>query len=91
MNSSLIGKIDKAHRYAAERERMRFSEFRVHFRGENDGHDVGFADGKWDCSCDFFAGWGLCSHSMALEQVLKGMLPPEAIQALEPAQPASAN
>jgi hypothetical protein len=85
MNSSLIGKIEKAHRYAEERERMRFSSFQVTFHGENDDHEVGFAEGKWHCSCDFFAGWGLCSHSMALERVLTSMLPPEAIQALEPA------
>ncbi|MEX2236831.1 MAG: hypothetical protein WEB00_04740 [Dehalococcoidia bacterium] len=84
MNSSLIGKIEKAHRYAEERDRMRFEGFQVSFRGENDYHQISFADSKWHCTCDFFAGWGLCSHSMALEKVLKGMLPPEAIQAIEP-------
>jgi hypothetical protein len=84
MNSSLIGKIEKAHRYATERERMRFQEFKVSFNGENDTHEVSFAGGSWQCTCGFFAGWGLCSHSMALERVLQGMLPPEAIQALDP-------
>lgn len=88
MNSSLIGKIEKAHRYAEERERMRFTSLKVNFSGENDSHEVSFADNKWNCTCDFFAGWGLCSHSMALEKVLQGMLPPEAIQALEPAESA---
>ncbi|MPZ24615.1 MAG: hypothetical protein GEU28_14035 [Dehalococcoidia bacterium] len=82
MNSSLIGKIEKAHRYAAEPQRMRFESFKLRFDGENDTHEVSFADGRWNCSCNFFAGWGLCSHSMALERVLDRMLPPEAVQAL---------
>jgi hypothetical protein len=90
MNSSLIGKIEKAHRYASERDRVRFTRFEVGFRGENDSHEVTFGDGRWHCTCDFFAGWGLCSHSMALERVLEGMLPPEAIQALDAQHAASA-
>ena len=75
MNSSVIGKIEKAKRYAKERDRMRFSTLSVHFRGENDEHDVSFAGEKWHCTCEFFAGHGTCAHSMALEHVLEGMLP----------------
>ena len=75
MNSSVIGKIEKAKRYARERDRMRFSTLSVHFRGENDEHDVSFAGEKWHCTCEFFAGHGTCAHSMALEHVLEGMLP----------------
>lgn len=75
MNSSVIGKIEKAKRYARERERMQFRALHVHFRGENDEHEVSLADGKWHCTCEFFAGHGTCAHSMALEHVLEGMLP----------------
>jgi len=75
VNSSVIGKIEKAKRYAKERDRMRFSTLSVHFRGENDEHDVSFAGEKWHCTCEFFAGHGTCAHSMALEHVLEGMLP----------------
>ncbi len=75
MNSSVIGKIEKAKRYARERDRVRFSALSVHFRGENDEHDVSFADDKWHCTCEFFAGHGTCAHSMALEHLLEGMLP----------------
>ncbi len=75
MNSSVIGKIEKAKRYAGERERMQFNALSVHFRGENDDHEVTFADEKWHCTCEFFAGHGACAHSMALEHVLEGMLP----------------
>ena len=75
MNSSVIGKIEKAKRYAKERDRMQVSALNVHFRGENDEHDVSLAGGKWHCTCEFFAGHGTCAHSMALEHVLEGMVP----------------
>ena len=79
MQSSLIGKIEKANRYARETDRVTFSEFSVKFRGENNNYDTGYKDGKWHCSCLFFSNWGLCSHTMALEKILDNMLPPEAM------------
>ncbi|MEE8318528.1 MAG: hypothetical protein V3R36_02690 [Dehalococcoidales bacterium] len=79
MQSSLIGKIEKAKLYAQEKERITFSEFSVLFRGENDSYDTGYQDGKWHCSCNFFANWGLCSHTMALQKILDNMLPSEAL------------
>ena len=81
MNSSLIGKIEKAKRYAAERHRLRFRNFSVDFQGDNDAHSVTYDEFGWRCSCDFFAGRGFCSHTMALERVLDGMLPKEAATA----------
>ena len=79
MQSSLIGKIEKAKRYAQERDRVTFHEFSVKFRGENNDYDTGYQNGKWHCSCSFFSSWGLCSHTMALEKMLADMLPPEAL------------
>lgn len=80
MQSSLIGKIEKAKRYAQERDRITFSQLSAEFRGEHDQYTVSYDKGHWQCSCHFFSQWGLCSHSMALEKILAGMLPPEAIQ-----------
>jgi len=77
MQSSLIGKIEKAKRYAQETERITFSELSLQFRGEHDIYTTSFKDGKWQCSCSFFASWGLCSHTMALEKILGNMLPKE--------------
>ncbi len=79
MQSSLIGKIEKANRYAQETDRITFSEFSITFRGNNDSHSTGYRDGKWRCTCDFFASWGLCCHTMALEKILGNMLPEEAL------------
>ncbi len=80
MQSSLIGKIEKAKRYAAETERVSFSELSVNFRGEHDTYHTSYKGGKWQCSCSFFSNWGLCSHTMALQKILDNMLPDEARQ-----------
>jgi hypothetical protein len=79
MQSSLIGKIEKAKRYAQETDRITFSELSVNFRGDNDTYTTEYKNGKWQCSCHFFASWGLCSHTMALERILSNMLPEEAL------------
>ena len=79
MQSSLIGKIEKAKRYAQEKERVTFSELSAKFRGENDDYTISYKDGEWHCSCHFFASWGQCSHTMALERILSNMLPEEAL------------
>ena len=78
MQSSLIGKIEKAKRYAQEKDRVTLKELTVKFRGENSDYDINFRDGKWRCTCSFFSKWGLCSHTMAMEKILENMLPPEA-------------
>lgn len=85
MNSSLISKIEKAKRYAQEKDRIRFSDFQVQFHGENSDHRISYHQGRWQCSCSYFAGHGLCSHTMALERILGEMLPKEAAQPTEAA------
>ena len=78
MQSSLIGKIEKAKRYAQETERITFSEFSVQFKGEHDNYTISLKDGKWHCTCSFFSTWKMCSHTMAMEKILGNMLPEEA-------------
>jgi hypothetical protein len=79
MQSSLIGKIEKAKRYAQEPERVTFKDFAVDFRGENDTYKTSFEKGKWSCTCSFFSQRGICSHTMALQRLLGTMLPKEAL------------
>jgi hypothetical protein len=74
VHSSLIGKIEKARRYAQEPERVTMTEFKATFRGENDSHEVAYSSGKWKCSCEFFASWETCCHTMALERILAPMV-----------------
>ncbi len=71
----MIGKIEKAKRYAQERERFHFESLTVRIDGENNAHVVTLKDGKLFCDCSFYHSHGTCSHTMALEQILEGMLP----------------
>ncbi len=82
VNSSVIGKIEKAKRYAQERNRMQFKSLSVDFHGENGDHKVSLEGDKWRCTCDFFAGYAVCAHTMALERVLEGMIPAAAASQL---------
>ena len=76
MDSGMIGKIDKAKRYAQEPHRFHFDAFTVKIDGENNSHVVKLADNKWDCDCDYFRSHGVCTHTMSLTNyILKGMVP----------------
>jgi imidazole glycerol phosphate synthase subunit HisF len=75
MDYGLIGKIDKAKRYSQQRDRIRVDSLSVTFDGENNPHTVHFQNGDWQCDCDFFQTRGRCSHTMALEIILDGMIP----------------
>jgi hypothetical protein len=80
MDYGMIGKIEKAKRYAQERERFRFSTFSVTVDGANNPHTVTFNNGDWQCDCDFFRSRGRCSHTMALEFILEGMIEVEYVE-----------
>ncbi len=75
MHSSLIGKIQKANLYAQEPDRVNFQQFSATFRGEHDSYTVSYNGGAWKCSCNFFASWGVCSHTMTIQKILGVMLP----------------
>ena len=75
MDYGMIGKIEKAKRYAEDRKRFRFNKFDVTFHGDNNDHQVSFSDGKFSCDCEFFITHQRCGHTMALEILLKEMIP----------------
>ena len=75
MYSSLIGMVQKAQNYAQERERVSVSQFGASFRGEHNSYNVTYDQGNWGCSCDHFTAQQLCSHIMAIERMLEGMIP----------------
>ncbi|RRR74567.1 MAG: hypothetical protein EI684_06730 [Candidatus Viridilinea halotolerans] len=81
MHSDLIGKIEKARRYAEEPERIKFNELRATFHGGNSDHVIELKDGHWSCDCSFFGTWGTCAHVMAMQRMLTPMLSEEARQA----------
>lgn len=81
MYSSMISKIEKAHRYAREPERIKFQTFTASFQGSHDGYTVSLTEEGWHCSCHTFETHMVgtsCSHIMAIQLILGGMLPDRA-------------
>ena len=80
MQSSLIGKIQKAKAYAEERDRVQFNNFNLSFRGAHMRHNVAYDDGVLRCDCGFFTSWNMCSHTMALERMFRRHAPPRRVR-----------
>jgi hypothetical protein len=80
MDYGMIGKIDKAKRYAEERDRIRIDSMKVTFNGENNSHVTQLQAGEWQCDCGFFKTRGRCSHTIALEMIMEGMIPTPVMQ-----------
>lgn len=76
MNSSMIGKIEKAHRYAHEPERVNIKSLESTITGDNDEYHVTLTPAGWECSCHTFQSHMLetCSHVMAMQLLLGKML-----------------
>jgi len=73
----MIGKIEKAKRYAEEHDqRIVFQAFDVTLEGDNRNHRVAFDHGTWGCDCETFDHNGYCPHTMAMERVLGEMIAP---------------
>ena len=54
MHSSVIGKIEKANRYARELDRITIDRLSLTFRGDNDTHRVSLESDPWQCNCHYF-------------------------------------
>jgi len=74
MNSSFIGKVDKARKYAEEKDRVSITTFKANFHGIHGSYEVTFDTGTWNCQCHFFVGHQACSHTMALQRILDQVL-----------------
>jgi len=75
MDYGMIGKREKAKRYAEEQKRFVFNKFDVTFHGDNNNHHVTFDNGVYHCDCEFFMTHQRCAHTMALEIKFQGMVP----------------
>ncbi len=75
MHSSMISKIEKARAYSEQRDRVNITTLSATFRGNHNIHQVTYDDAGWHCSCAFSATHATCSHTMALQRILEGMIP----------------
>jgi hypothetical protein len=73
---NVVSDVDKASRYAEERDRLFFTAFNVTFHGNNSEHTVTYDNGVWFCDSASFKLRGVSSHVIAMERLLKGMVVP---------------
>jgi hypothetical protein len=74
VQSSMIGKVEKAMRYAHEPDRVTFSSFVASFAGDNGPHTVTLDAVAWHCDCHLFETAGGCTHTLAMQKMLDPML-----------------
>ena len=74
MHSSMIGKVEKAMRYAHEPDRVKIARLTASFSGDNETHTVSLDADIWSCDCHLFESAGGCSHTLAVQKMLDPML-----------------
>ena len=74
MHSSMIGKVEKAMRYAHEPDRVKIEQFQARFTGDNGSHSVSLDADTWRCDCHLFKSAGGCAHTLAVQKILDPML-----------------
>ncbi len=77
---NIVSDVEKAKRYSQEIDRIHIVSFACRFEGYNKTHDITYDEGKWTSTAAFFAQRGVCSHTMALEKLLKGFVEPVRVQ-----------
>ena len=74
---NVVSDVEKAKGYAEELEhRIRFVAFNAQFRGGHNDYTINYEDGVWHCDNPYFTSRGVCSNTMAMERILKGMVKP---------------
>jgi hypothetical protein len=74
VHSSMIGKVEKAMRYAHEPDRVKLQQITATFSGDNSTHTITLDADAWHCDCHLFEAAGGCSHTLAIQKMLDPML-----------------
>ncbi|HLE59830.1 MAG TPA: hypothetical protein VJA85_09310 [Candidatus Limnocylindria bacterium] len=74
MHSSMMGKVEKAMRYAHEPDRVRIRRIEASFAGDNSTHTITLESDHWHCDCHLYESAGGCSHTLAIQKMLDPML-----------------
>ena len=74
---NVVSDVEKSKRYAEEADgRITFKFFEASFVGGHNTYTITYEDGQWDCDNPYFQSRGVCSNTMAMERLLKGMVKP---------------
>lgn len=70
MQSTIVTKAEKAHRYAQEPDRLQISAIEATFEAGGGRHVLTLGESGWTCDCEFAAAHGVCPHSEAASRIL---------------------
>jgi hypothetical protein len=70
----MIGKVEKAMRYAHEPDRVKLQQVTATFAGDNSTHTISLDADTWHCDCHLVEAAGGCSHTLAVQKMLDPML-----------------
>jgi hypothetical protein len=73
---NVVSDVEKAKKYASQPQRITFLSFNAGFRGDHNEYTINYDDGQWSCDNPYFVTHGVCSHTMAMERLLKGQVKP---------------
>ncbi len=67
--SQLLKKIEKAKGYVSQPERFTIQDSLAELKSEHGTRKLVHSNGKWQCSCDFYKQYGICSHAIAIAEI----------------------
>jgi hypothetical protein len=70
MQSTIVTKAEKAHRYALERDRLQISAIEGTFEAGGGSHVIRLGEAGWTCDCEFGTAHGVCPHTEAASRML---------------------
>ena len=70
MQSTIVTKAEKAHRYAHELDRLRITGIEATFEAGGGTHQLRLAGDAWTCDCEFGQAHGVCPHAEAASRML---------------------
>ncbi len=73
---NIVSDVKKSKRYSDETDRITVKAFDCSFEGYNKTHHITYDGGQWTSTASYFQQHGVCSHTIALEKILKGFVTP---------------
>ncbi len=84
---NVVSDVEKSISYAEEKtERITVLSFEASFQGRHNAHQIRYDNGQWACDNPYFQSHGVCSNTMAMERILKGMVKPVMLPAVNGAE-----
>lgn len=67
--TQLLQKIAKARKYISEPDRFTKADSRIELQSAHGTRILTLTNGGWNCTCDFFKQYGICSHAIATSEL----------------------